>query len=117
MDHCAILTGLLHGDDQTLQDSSHVRLGVDEVEVVFQRGGHFLVVVAVDLAEALGHAVAEAYGLHTLKAEAALFRHRTDGHFVEVFFGNFVRCHLQNLLPGRQLQRMQPSAWQSPYRG
>ena len=51
-----------------------------------QRGGHFLVVVAVDLAEALGHAVAEAYGLHTLKAEAALFRHRTDGHFVEVIF-------------------------------
>ena len=94
-----------------------MRLGVDEVEVVFHRGGHFLIVVAVNLTEALGHAVAEAYGLHTLKAEAALLRHRTDGHFVEVFFGNLIRCHLQNLLPGRQLQRMQPSAWQSPYRG
>ena len=72
-----------------------MRLGVDEVEVVCHRGGHFLIVVAVNLTEALGHAVAEAYGLHTLKAEAALLRHRTDGHFVEVFFGNLIRCHLQ----------------------
>ena len=54
-----------------------MRFGVDEVQVVLQCTGHFIVIIPENLAEALSHTPGKADCLHTFKAEAGLFKQRS----------------------------------------
>ena len=79
VDHLTILTCLLHGDDQALQDSGHVRLGVDEVEVVFQRGGYKNIWIVACGSSSNGSLCARQFIRRHLKCEVKIV---TPFHFV-----------------------------------